>query len=347
MFQIFEAQPNDLLNVLLAFVLLFVMVFLVYLSADRYFKERRRYNDEKEILMDGVLSRSAMMSIIAQGIAQIQKRISSPCYMSTIDRFSEYNTAFGYKEANRLLEKIASNIKEAVPRGIKVGRDHADQFYVYIGNEWNRNKALEIAQTIKKVIEKPIKLFGDTEVKVTSSIGIAFYPMHGENFKELNRILKNCCLYHQKNGGNGMRIYSEEMDKQEGQYVDYYYQIKNAILKKEFQLYYHPIINVKTKELYGFEALIRWNHPEFGVLAPYKFLNIMEQSGDIHWIGFWGLETVIKAFLEIKQEYADLALKIFFNLKSQAVDERYLSLEFKKYLKNISFSANNFILRSH
>jgi diguanylate cyclase (GGDEF)-like protein len=245
---IFEAQPtNDILNVALAFVLLFVMVFLVYLSADRYFKERKRYKDEKEILMDGVLSRSAMMSIVAQGIAQISKEEQFTMLYIDIDRFSEYNTAFGFKEANRLLEKIAANIKEAVPRGIKVGRDHADQFYVFIGNEWNRNKSLEIAQTIKKVIEKPIKLFGDTEVKVTSSIGIAFYPMHGENFKELTESLKIAVYIIKKNGGNGMRIYSEEMDKQEGQYVDYYYQIKNAILKKEFQLYYHPSSTLRQK----------------------------------------------------------------------------------------------------
>ena len=246
MFLIGTALPNDTINILLSFVILFVMVFLVYLAADRYFKERKRFREEKEIMMDGILSRSAMMNIVATCIAKLGKEETFTMLYIDLDRFSEYNSAFGHKEADKLLERIALSIKEVVPRGVKVGRDHADQFYVYIGNEWNRNKALEVAQLIKRTIEKPIKLFGDTEVKVTSSIGICFYPMHGDNFRELTESLKIAVYIIKKNGGNGMRIYSEEMDKQEGQYVDYYYQIKNAIMKKEFQLYYHPIINVKN-----------------------------------------------------------------------------------------------------
>ena len=336
--------PNDTLNILLSFVILFVMVFLVYLAADRYFKERKRFREEQEILMDGILSRSAMMNIVATCIAKLGKEETFTMLYIDLDRFSEYNTAFGYKEADKLLERIAMNIKDVVPRGVKVGRDHADQFYVYIGNEWNRNKALEVAQLIKRTIEKPIKLFGDTEVKVTSSIGICFFPMHGDNFRELTESLKIAVYIIKKNGGNGMRIYSEEMDKQEGQYVDYYYQIKNAIMKKEFQLYYHPIVDVEKKELYGFEALIRWNHPEFGVLAPYKFLNIMEQSGDIHWIGFWGLETIVKAFLEAKQEFPDIPLRFSLNLSPKQLMNDQLAQDFQKLLRKYKLTANHFIL---
>jgi predicted signal transduction protein with EAL and GGDEF domain len=121
---------------------------------------------------------------------------------------------------------------------------------------------------------------------MTASIGIAFYPLHGSNFKELVNSLQIAIYIIKKNGGNAIKIYSEELDSQEGQFVEYYYQIKSAINRKEFQLYYHPMINLKNNHIFGFETLIRWNHPEFGVFAPFKFLNIMEQSGDIHWIGF-------------------------------------------------------------
>ena len=72
-----------------------------------------------------------------------------------------------------------------------------------------------------------------------------------------------------KNGGDSIRVYSEEMSDQGGEHVEYYYQIKHAIQHKEFQLFYHPMINTKTKDIYGVEALIRWNHPEHGLLSPF------------------------------------------------------------------------------
>ena len=147
-----------------------------------------------------------------------------------------------------------------------------------------------------------------------------------------------------KNGGNNIRVYSDEMNTEGGEHVEYYYQIKHAIQHKEFQLYYHPMIDVKNNDIYGVESLIRWNHPEHGLLSPFKFLGIMEQSGDINWIGLWGLETVIKTYQELKQEFPKKEFKFSINLSPKQLMNESLSQNFQKLLKKYRMNADAIVL---
>jgi EAL domain-containing protein (putative c-di-GMP-specific phosphodiesterase class I) len=139
-------------------------------------------------------------------------------------------------------------------------------------------------------------------------------------------------------------VYNDEMSDQGGEHVEYYYQIKHAIQHKEFQLFYHPMINVKTNNLYGVEALIRWNHPEHGLLSPFKFLGIMEQSGDINWIGLWGIETLIKTYQELKQEFPKREILFSMNLSPKQLMNDSLPMDFQKILKKYRMSADSIIL---
>ena len=134
------------------------------------------------------------------------------------------------------------------------------------------------------------------------------------------------------------------MSETEAEFLDYYYQIKNAIAKKEFLLYYHPIIDIKSKEVYGVEALLRWNHPEHGLLSPFKFINIMEQSGDIYWVGLWGLESLIKNYYEFKQAYPKSNIKFTFNISPKQLMNEALAVDFQRVLKKYKMNAENIVL---
>ncbi len=125
--------------------------------------------------------------------------------------------------------------------------------------------------------------------------------------------------------------------------MNYYYQIKRAISNKEFELYYQPMLDTTTNQIYAYEALLRWDHPDLGVLSPNKFINIMEQTGDIHWVGMWGLETVIKKQFELKNINGTAPL-FSLNISPKQLMNPTIAEDYNKILKRYKVEASDFIL---
>ncbi len=316
----------------------------IYFLARSFFSEREKIKEEKTLAMEGVLSKSEMSSIITSYMARIGKDGQFSLIYVDLDKFSDFVNAFGQIEAEKILEKIIKNMETVKPKGVKIARLQNDEFLIFLTVDYDRTEVLELANKFKVVISRSIKLFGDTTINATASIAIAFYPVHGNTLKDLLNSLKIATYINKKNGGNSIRIYSQEMSNEGGEHIEYYYQIKHAIQHKEFQLYYHPMIDVAKNELFGVEALIRWNHPEHGLLAPFKFLGIMEQSGDIQWIGLWGLETLIKTYQELKQEFPKRVIHFSMNLSPKQLMSESLPNDFSKILKKYRMSADEIIL---
>ena len=143
---------------------------------------------------------------------------------------------------------------------------------------------------------------------------------------------------------SGLKIYSDEISQTEGEYLEYYHQIKRAISKQEFVFYYHPIIDLEKNNIFGAEALIRWQHPEHGLLSPNRFINIMEQSGDINWVGLWGLETLIKSFFLFRQAHPNSNMKFSMNVSSKQLISESIALDFQKLIKKYKINPANIIL---
>lgn len=108
----------------------------------------------------------------------------------------------------------------------------------------------------------------------------------------------------------------------------YYREVKNAILNKEFVLYYQPIVNLADKTLSGAEALMRWNHPTKGVQAPATFLKVLEQTGDIKWVGEWGIETMIRTHNTLAEKYPTIPLRLSLNLSTKQLLDANLANKF-------------------
>jgi diguanylate cyclase (GGDEF)-like protein len=338
---------NEMSNeavMIFSFLALLVTLALIYFLARSFFKERARIKEEKALSIEGVLTKSELTSIVTTHIAKIGKDGQFSVIYIDMDKFSDFVNAFGQVESEKILEKIIKNVEFALPKSVKIARMQNDEFMIFLSMDYDRTEAVDLANKIKSAIGRPIKLFGDTQVNATASIAIAFYPVHGTTFKDLTDSLKLATYVIKKNGGDSIKVYSEEMNEQAGEHVEYYYQIKHAIQHKEFQLFYHPIIDVSKNDVYAAEALIRWNHPEHGVLSPFKFLGIMEQSGDIHWIGLWGLETLIKTYQELKQEFPKRDIKFSMNLSPKQLMSESLPVEFQKIVKKYRMNPENIIL---
>ena len=337
-------QVSDQATIILSIIAILVMLAAIFFLARSYFKERTRIQEEKAFLIEGVLTKAEITSIITSHVARLGKDGQFSLIYLDLDKFSDFVNAFGPTESEKVLEKIVKNIELALPKGVKLSRLQNDEFLIFLSMDYDRTEAVDLANKIKQSLARPIKLFGDTTINATASIAVAFYPIHGNTLKDLLNSLKLATYLIKKNGGNNIRVYSDEMTTEGGEHVEYYYQIKHAIQHKEFQLFYHPMINVKTNDIYGVESLIRWNHPEHGLLSPFKFLGIMEQSGDINWIGLWGLETVIKTYQELKQEFPKKEFKFSINLSPKQLMNESLSQDFQKLLKKYRMNAENIVL---
>lgn len=337
-------QITDQATIILSILSMLIMLGGIYWLARSYFKERQRIIEEKAMTIEGVLTKAEISSIITTHIARSGKDGQFSLVYLDLDKFSDFINAFGQNESEKILEKIVKNMEYAIPKGVKIARLQNDEFLIFLSMDYDRTEAVDIANKLKAAIARPIKLFGDTAINATASIAIAFYPIHGGTLKDLITSLKLATYIIKKNGGNNIRVYSDEMDNEGGEHVEYYYQIKHAIQHKEFQLYYHPMIDLKNNDIYGVEALIRWNHPEHGLLSPFKFLGIMEQSGDINWIGLWGLETCIKTYQELKQEFPKKDIKFSINLSPKQLMNETLPNEFQKVLKKYRMNAEHIIL---
>ncbi len=335
---------SDITSIILTLLIVTLLIVLIYFLALSFFKERKRLKDEQALAIEGILSKNEMTSMIASYIARTGADIQFSLIYIDLDKFTDFVNAFGKDESETIIEKIAKNMEKALPRGVKIARMLNDEFLIFFNHDYDRSEVVTMSHKIKQAIQKPIRLFGDTDIRSTASIAVAFYPAHGKNLKNLMNSLLLATYIIKRDGGNNIRIYSEEMNELGGEHVEYYYQIKHAISHREFQLFYHPMINVKTKELYGVESLIRWNHPVHGLLSPFKFLGIMEQSGDIHWITLWGLETIIKTQQEISQYFPQIKMVFSMNIGPKQLMNESIAMDMQKILKKYRAQANDIVL---
>src|SRR4029078_3315057 len=158
----------------------------------------------------------------------------------------------------------------------------------------SRKKVEMLADAIIKSIAEPYMIDG-TEIRIGVSVGCAFGPIDGATVDDL--ILKaDLALYQAKDSGRGVaRYFSSELQSVQEDRVRLEADLRSAIASKQFHLVYQPLINAKTQKLVGFEALIRWNHPQRGFVPPNVFIPVAEESGLMPVIGEWVIEEAVRA----------------------------------------------------
>ena len=336
------ATINKSLAVFLTIVVIAVTIGLIYLLYRIVHREIKRYKEEVANYIDGIETKR---EITADVNAYISRSVSAEFTLIGIDmdHFSSVVENFGQEEAERIIKGLAAKLLDAVPTRVLIGRVKMDGFVVFVKGDYSREECVRIAKKILQVVSDPIKIYDESTLQLTCSVGICYYPTHGRNFKELFESLQIATFICKRSGGNQYRIYSREEKQDEGANMEYYYQIKNGISNKEFDIYYQPIFDKETQDIYAFEGLLRWNHPELGVLSPHKFINIMEQTGDINWVGLWGLETVVHEEFELRKKYGREFL-MSINLSPKQLSNPTLPQDFQKVIKKYRANAKNFIL---
>mgnify|MGYP005839312759 CR=1 FL=1 len=205
-----------------------------------------------------------------------------------LDNFKKINDLYGHQVGDKLLREISDRLKKHLGRDILVARLSGDEFILLFPEIPRKESIIISAQEILNEIRRKMMIEGQ-HLRITASIGIAFYPDDGSDMQSLLKNSDTAMHNAKENGGNSFQLYDSEMTDLLFEQVKLGRDIYSALDNQELLLFYQPLIDINSKNVIGVEALIRWNHPEYGIISPAKFIPIAEDNGLIIPIEEWVL----------------------------------------------------------
>jgi diguanylate cyclase (GGDEF)-like protein/PAS domain S-box-containing protein len=220
-----------------------------------------------------------------------------------LDRFKDINNTLGHDVGDRLLVQMATRLRQLVERSAFVAREGGDEFAVLMPRA-DPEQAQQLARRILVAMEQPFEIDMGSDVPLQSfllgaTIGVALFPEHGADAGTLIRHA-DVAMYQAKRLNSGVALYEPGQDQHSPERLGLLGELRRAISDNELVLHYQPIIDIATRRMTGVEALVRWNHPTRGLLAPDHFVPLAEHTGLIRSLDRW----VVQAALRSRQDWA-------------------------------------------
>lgn len=217
-----------------------------------------------------------------------------------LDRFKIVNDTWGHHIGDQLLISSTQRIYSCLDDTMTLARLGGDEFILLVPNS-NREAISVLMTRIASAVKEPFTLFGHT-IRVSLSAGSSLYPEHGSTLHEL-KVKADTAMYHVKQAGrNGWAIYTPEMEAIADTPPTFLQELSQALERNQFELWYQPKYTAGDHSLTGFEALLRWHHPERGILLPAEFLPALEETGLIIPVGTWVLQQACGQLYQWKSQ---------------------------------------------
>jgi diguanylate cyclase (GGDEF)-like protein len=278
--------------------------------------------------LTGLPNRNLLHDRVAQQI-QVARREHGKLaiIMLDLDRFKEVNDTLGHQAGDDLLEQAGMRFREALRDADTIGRLGGDEFAVVLPGA-DSEAARLVATHLMKTLETPFDIKG-TECLVDASAGISIHPQHGNDVSTLLRCA-DVAMYVAKQDRTGVFVYDPERDNHTLHHLTLMADLNEALHTGQFRLYYQPKLDCSSGVIAGVEALMRWQHPVRGFVAPGIFIPAMEQSGLIKRYTFWALDEAYRQCMEWNEAGYDLTVSVnisMYNLRDTQLLEHIQNLQ--------------------
>jgi diguanylate cyclase len=231
-----------------------------------------------------------------------------------LDRFKLINDSLGHRAGDELLKHVARRLTSAVRNVDTVARLGGDEFVLIISEAREQADAGQVADKVLQALQAAVRI-GELDIHTSASIGIAFYPGDGTSIETLYAHADAAMYCAKQRGGSGVEFFTSTMNLATEERVRFEGDLHRALKLQQFELHYQPKYDASTKRIHSVEALIRWRHPERGIIAPDQFIPLAEESGLIVPIGEWVLRDACRQ-VRVWQDLGLPTLRVAVNISA-------------------------------